>query len=319
MKTHERLWTNIVFLRIAIVTDDAFEVIRSLPQLRELVVTSIACYENPDLRNEAYSIAPRMNPVNRTLALLELRNGYMWVAEWLLQLFTAVDTLALREIWRHDHSTVIHAARHIVKNLELQNVGTVALSRMHEFLDLRNVLGMVIHAQIPSEWSTGHEEAMQDVILPASQSLKSVHYLESTPREWMPKSVTPPSFVAFKSLTSVTLTTDAFNRALYPLRWPHALRFLDTLPLNIATIELIYTDFWAKDEILVSLIRQIDWTAIACTLEKYTQLRSLRIGSERKSQPRQYWKCAPLVNNKSARDAVLEGLPDYLRAVTVFV
>lgn len=131
--------------------------------------------------------------------------------------------------------------------------------------------------------------------------------------------VTPPSFFAFNNITSVTLTADAFNRALYPLRWPHALRFLDILPLNIATIELVYIDYWAKDEILVSLIRQIDWTAIACTLEKYAKLRSLRISSERKSQPRQYWKCAALVNNKSARDAALEGLPDHLRAITTFV
>lgn len=111
---------------------------------------------------------------------------------------------------------------------------------------------------------------------------------------------------AYKTITSVTLTTDAFNRDRYPDRWERFLVFLASLPVGICHVRLTYHRHrWGSDADLTEKVRRVDWAAIGQKLDAYASLGSVEVGVSRAL----YVPDSFFVDNASARAVVLQRFP----------
>ncbi|EKM53945.1 uncharacterized protein PHACADRAFT_257445, partial [Phanerochaete carnosa HHB-10118-sp] len=302
----ERISSSIATLTLTFQSFDHFGLIKALPRLLQLVVRGLGS-NRVDILAQAYTCMPRLKSTGRSLAQLDVCNAPEFLVEWLLQLFDAVDVLRLRHI-TNTKAAALRRDIHVVKHLETARVDIDVFPHLSEILECTTLGELAIDVNGLDKDSS--EAVLNNFVRKFGHNLRAFRYINCSKGLYRLITPNPPVLHAYKTIASVTLTTNAFTPGRGSARCERVPVFLESLPACIPHVRLT----WDNDADLRENVGQVDWRAIGRKLDAYASLSSVEIGCIQPVPDH-----ALFVNHASARATVLERFPERLRSITVFV
>ncbi|GJE95339.1 hypothetical protein PsYK624_115230 [Phanerochaete sordida] len=298
-------------VRLAIENVHSFSVhaITALPHLRELRIRLCAPYEG-DL-----GLRGQVQPADRTLAIIEVCNVPLALAHALLQKFSTVDTLLLRNM----NSTgplpdpPSSSKPYYVRNLDISNIDTTVLQYLTAALHSPSLRSLTVDMYTMQQpWA--HPALVHDFVQAVGHALEEYHHNLCKPFIYVSPDL--PALTACTNLASVSLELDVWSCEREQGR---IAMFVRALPARTRRFKVTFWYDISGEDGLVEVAEMVEWTGLFEGLGQCAGLVCFEVVVRSNRRRKAHIPPFPdLASSLAAQALVLEKLPARVRSLTKF-